>query len=88
MIVAVGSIIATTILSDSVSLLEGSIGLFIVYSLQLIAAFFRRCEIFRKLIVNKPTLIMDGPIMLKHNMGAVRVKEGDLRAKLRQSNVY
>ena len=87
MTVAVGSMIATTVLSKTVSLLEGAVGLLIVYALQLIAAYFRRYKIFRDLIDNKPTLIMDGPVMLKENMKLVRVTEGDLRSKLRESNV-
>ncbi|WP_308992192.1 YetF domain-containing protein [Mariniflexile litorale] len=87
MTVAVGSMIATTILSKSVSLLEGAIGLFMVYLLQLIAAFLRRYKWFRYIIDNQPTLLMDGDIILRDNMKAVRVTEGDLRSKLRESNV-
>lgn len=87
MTVAVGSIIATTVLSDSVSLAEGAIGLFMVYLLQLIAAFLRRFNWFKQLIDNQPTLLMDGAVMLEDNMKAVRVTEGDIRSKLRESNV-
>lgn len=87
MTVAVGSMIATTILSDSVSLLEGAIGLLFVYMFQLTAAFLRRYSWFAKMIDNQPTLLMDGEIMLRVNMKAVRVTEGDLRSKLREANV-
>ncbi|ALJ06700.1 hypothetical protein APS56_02810 [Pseudalgibacter alginicilyticus] len=87
MTVAVGSMIATTILSKSVSLLEGGVGLIMVYGLQLIAATFRRYKWFRQFIDNQPTLLMDGEILLHDNMKAVRVTEGDLRSKLRESNV-
>ena len=87
MTMAVGSIIATTVLSDSVSLLEGAIGLLMIYVLQLIAAFFRRFNWFRILIDNQPTLLMDGAVMLKDNMKSVRVTEGDIRSKIRESNV-
>lgn len=87
MTVAVGSMIATTILSDSVSFLEGAIGLLFVYLFQLIAAFFRRYRWFRKIIDNQPTLLMDGENLLRDNMKAVRVTEGDLRSKLREANV-
>ena len=87
MTVAVGSMIATTILSKSVSLLEGAIGLIMVYALQLVAAYFRRYKWFRELIDNQPTLLMDGETMLHNNMKAVRVTEGDIRSKLRESNV-
>jgi uncharacterized membrane protein YcaP (DUF421 family) len=87
MTVAVGSIIATTVLSDSVSLADGAIGLLMVYSLQLSAAFMRRYNWFRRLIDNQPTLLMDGEVLLKDNMKSVRVTEGDIRSKLRESNV-
>ncbi|MGJ8592826.1 MAG: DUF421 domain-containing protein [Aquaticitalea sp.] len=87
MTVAVGSMIATTVLSDSVSFADGAIGLLMVYALQLIAAFLRRYKWFRDLIDNTPTLLMDGDVMLWDNMKSVRVTEGDIRSKLRESNV-
>lgn len=88
MTVAVGSILATTILSKSASLVEGVLALLFVYALQLLAAYFRRYTGFRKIIDNKPTLIMEGSVMLKDNMKRVRVTEGDLRSKLREANVF
>ena len=87
MTVAVGSITATTILADSVSFLEGAIGLLMIYTMQLVAAYLRRYNWFRKLIDNEPTLLMDGQEILKENLKAVRVTEGDLRSKLREANV-
>lgn len=87
MTVAVGSIIATTILSSSVSLPQGILGLFMLYLLQLSAAFFRRYKIFRKTIDNTPLLLMDGPNILEDNLKKARVTKGDLRSKLREANV-
>ncbi|ADV50826.1 DUF421 domain-containing protein [Cellulophaga sp. E16_2] len=87
MTVSIGSMVATTILSNTVSLIEGAIGLVIVYGLQLAAAYFRRYKKFRDLIDNQPTLLMDGELILKENMKKVRVTEGDLRSKLREANV-
>lgn len=87
MTVAVGSLIATTILSSSVSLLEGLLGLFLVYLLQLTAAYLRRYKTFSKVIDNTPLLLMDGPQILHKNLKKARVSEGDLRAKLREANV-
>jgi uncharacterized membrane protein YcaP (DUF421 family) len=87
MTVSVGSMIATTVLSNSVNLTEGAIGLIMVYALQLLAAYFRRYATFRKLIDNQPTLLMDGEKILKDNLKKVRVTEGDLRSKLREANV-
>ena len=87
MTVAVGSIIATTILSESVSLLQGLVGLLTVYILQLTAAFFRRWKLFRKIIDNEPLLLMDRTKILEDNLRKARVTKGDLRSKLREANV-
>lgn len=87
MTVAIGSLIATSILSKSVSMLEGMIGIAVVYLLQLSIAYFRRFDFFRLLIDNEPTLLMDGSTFLRKNMKDVRVTEGDIRSKLREANV-
>ena len=87
MTVAVGSIIATTILSSSVSLAEGIVGLGAVYLLQITAALFRRYKIFQEAIDNSPLLLMKNQEILKENLRKARVTEGDLRSKLREANV-
>lgn len=87
MTVAIGSIIATTILSSSVSLAQGIVGLLAVYLLQLSAAVLRRYNAFRKVIDNTPLLLMDGQNVLHQNLNKARVTESDLRSKLREANV-
>ena len=87
MTVAVGSIIATTVLSSTVSLTEGLVGLAAVYILQMSAALLRRFKVFQKAIDNTPLLLMDGPIILEKNLRKARVTSGDLRSKLREANV-
>jgi len=87
MTVAVGSMIASTVLTKSVSLQHGIIGLFFVYLLQLIAAFLRRWKVFQNLIDNTPLLLMDGEKILFENLKKARVTESDLRSKLREANV-
>ncbi|QNJ98826.1 DUF421 domain-containing protein [Constantimarinum furrinae] len=87
MTVAIGSIIATTLLSKSVSLLHGIIGLLTVYVLQLLAAYLRKWNIFRRIIDNEPLLLMDGTEILEDNLKKARVTKGDLRSKLREANV-
>lgn len=88
MTVAVGSIIATTILSSSVSIINGVVGLLMVYVLQLAAAYMRRYKFFRETIDNTPLLLMDGADILYDNLKKARVTEGDLRSKLREANVF
>ncbi|MCT8340975.1 DUF421 domain-containing protein [Flavobacteriaceae bacterium TK19130] len=87
MTVAVGSIIATTLLSSSVSLLEGLVGLFSVYVFQLTAARLRNFKVFQNAIDNTPLLLMDGEKILYENLKKGRVTISDLRSKLRESNV-
>ncbi|QED38227.1 DUF421 domain-containing protein [Antarcticibacterium arcticum] len=87
MTVAVGSILASTILNSSVSLLEGVVGLAAVYLLQISAAFLRRFSFFHRLIDNTPLLLMDGPRILEQNLKKARVTNKDLRAKLREANI-
>ncbi|MAN58234.1 MAG: hypothetical protein CMC08_00180 [Flavobacteriaceae bacterium] len=87
MTVAVGSLIATTVLSSSVSILDGIVGLFLIYLFQLGIAFFRRWKFIRKIVDNEPLLLMDGSNILTENLKKARVTEGDLRSKLREANV-
>lgn len=87
MTVAVGSIIATTILSASVSLLEGVVGLAATYVLQMSAAFLRRFDVMKSAIDNSPLLLMDGETILEDNLRKAKVSKGDLRSKLREANV-
>lgn len=87
MTVAVGSVIATTALSKSVSLLQGVVGLAAVYILQILIAILRRFSWVQKVIDNQPLLLMDGEKILSDNLRKARVSESDLRAKLRETNV-
>jgi|TARA_R100001530_G_scaffold116415_1_gene83470 uncharacterized membrane protein YcaP (DUF421 family) len=87
MTVAVGSLIATTVLSSTVSLAEGALGLLAIYFFQLSAAFFRRYKPFQNAIDNTPLLLMEHKDIFHNNLRKARVTEGDLRAKLREANV-
>lgn len=87
MTVAIGSLIGSTILSSSVSILEGVLGLLSVYLLQLSAAYLRRFNFFSNAIDNTPLLLMHGEKILYDNLRKARVTEGDLRSKLREANV-
>ena len=87
MTVALGSMIATTVLSKSVSLWNGIMGLAIIYSLQLLVAIFRRFKPVRDMVDNAPLLLMDGQNIIYENLKKSRVTEEDLRSKLRETNV-
>lgn len=87
MTIAVGSIIGTTILSSSVSLLEGVAGLASIFILQQTVAILRRFEIIKKAIDNSPLILMDGPTILEDNLRKARISVEDLRSTLRKKNV-
>jgi len=87
MTVALGSMVATTVLSKSVSLWDGVIGLGIIYLLQLSLAILRRFKVIRSAVDNAPLLLMNGTDILYDNLKKARVTEEDLRSKLREANV-
>ncbi|MFS4446479.1 DUF421 domain-containing protein [Maribacter sp. 2307UL18-2] len=85
--VALGSMVATTVLSKSVSLWQGIVGLTILYFLQLAMAYLRRFPVISDLTDNRPLLLMRGSAVFHENLKKARVTESDLKAKLREANV-
>ncbi|MFS4418224.1 DUF421 domain-containing protein [Maribacter sp. 2307ULW6-5] len=85
--VAIGSMIANTVLSKSTSLWEGAAGIAFLYLIQLGTAFLRRYALVEKLTDNQPLLLMSGKTILYENLKKARVTESDLRSKLREANV-
>lgn len=87
MTVALGSMVATTVLSKSVSLWEGVVGIAAIYVLQLFVAILRRFKSVQNAVDNGPLMLMDGQTILHENLKKARVTEADLRSKLREANV-
>lgn len=87
MTVAIGSMIASTVLSGSVGLATGVLGLAFIYGLQLAVATLRKYKAVSKVVDNSPLMLMDGRKILKENLIKAKVTEGDLRSKLREANV-
>ena len=87
MTIASGSILASTILLKNVSLIQGAVGLLIVYILQISTAFLRRYPAFQKITDNDPILLMKDGEIYYDNLKKARVTESDLRGKLREANV-
>lgn len=85
--VAIGSILATVIISKSVSLQNGIAGLVGIYVMQMFVAYARRWDIIKKLMDNKPTLLMKDGKLMEANLKKCRVTIPDLKAKLREANV-
>lgn len=87
MTVSIGSILATVIVSKSVSLQYGIISLVIIYSFQMVVAAARHWKPIRDLVDNKPTLLMQNGELIKDNLKKCKVTESDVKAKLREANV-
>lgn len=86
--VAIGSIIASTILAQTPSLILAVIALMSLFLIQVVVAKLRRSSSFiRTLVDNKPILLMKGERMLEDNMAKAKVSRADLLAKLREANV-
>ncbi len=87
MTVAIGSMIASTVLSKSVTLASSILGLALIYGLQIFVAFLRNFKGVSKVVDNTPLMLMDGKTILQENLKKAKVTEGDLRSKLREANV-
>ena len=86
--VAVGSIMASAILSTDVSLLRAAIGIATVVGIQLIVGKFKfKSDAFEDLMENDPVFLMIDGEILDENLRATGVTRGDLIAKLREANV-
>lgn len=85
---AMGALLATTIVSKEVSIVEGSAALVGLYILQMLIAWLRQKWSFvRKLIDNPPVLLMrDGQVLYK-NLKRVKITEDELKSKLRQQSI-
>nr|WP_321222821.1 YetF domain-containing protein [uncultured Psychroserpens sp.] len=87
MTVAIGSVMATVMVSKSVSLLDGIVGLIAIYAIQMIVAFARRMKPIQQLMDNKPTLLMKDGEVIEGSLEKCKVTASDLKAKLREANV-
>jgi len=87
MTVAIGSVMATVIITKAVSLQHGITGLISIYAIQMIVAFARQNSNIRKIIDNKPTLLMKNEEIFEDNLKKCNVTISDLKAKLREANV-
>lgn len=86
--IAIGSILASTLLSKRPPLLQGLTAVALLFALQAIISFLRsRSQLACRLADNQPLLLMAGAEVLRDNLRRARVSESDLRAKLREANV-
>lgn len=85
--VAIGSIISST-LTSSTTVLHGSVAIGSLLVITFLVSFLqRRFALFKKLISNKPLLLMENGEILNKNLKHARIDKEQLVAKLREANV-
>jgi len=88
MTVAVGSVLASTILTPSPPLVQAAVALASLFGVQFVIAWLRKHTRWVETVVdNEPLVLMAGPEILWDNLQRARVTENDLWAKLREANV-
>jgi len=88
MTVAIGSVIATTIVSPDPPLARAAIGLVALYGMQMTVGWLRvRSATVSRTVDNEPLLLMDGQRVLHENLKKAKLTESDVRSKLREANV-
>lgn len=86
--VAIGSIIASTILAKEPPLFQAIVALAVLYAVQMTVASLRgKATFMSKVMDNQPLLLMKGTKILEQNLKRAKVTREDLRAKLREANV-
>jgi len=87
MSVAVGSIVASVLLSASVSVADGAIGLAMIFLCQRVIAWARKHVGASTLVDNTPIVLMVGERMLDDVLDRTRITRDDVHGKLREANV-
>lgn len=85
--VAIGSLIATTILTKNPPLVQSVVGLGTLFIIQMSIATLREKSFVRSIVDNEPILLMNGSQMLTDNMKKAKVTPQDILGKLREANV-
>jgi uncharacterized membrane protein YcaP (DUF421 family) len=86
--IAMGSVIANTIVAQKPPLLQAVVALIVLYLLQIAVSKVRSTSTKMGELVNSdPLLLMDGSEILEDNLKKARVTRADVWAKLRQANV-
>ena len=85
--VALGSLLASTIVSKSSALAEGMLAIAVLVGMQYVIAFFAaRSDAFDAMVKNKPTLLVWQGEMLKDVMQKERITEQEVRCAVRESS--
>ena len=84
--VAIGSILATTVVAKEPSILQGALAIAALLSFQNLFSLWRIKRV-KQYLENTPVFLMKGDKILHENLNKNRITEEDLMAKLREANV-
>lgn len=84
--VAIGSILATTVVAKEPSILQGVLAIAALLSFQNLFSLWRIKRV-KQYLENTPIFLMKGDKILYENLNKNRITEEDLMAKLREANV-
>lgn len=88
MTVAVGTLLASALVTEDPPVLQAMVGLVALFALQFLVARLRLdWGLFKRTVDNDPLLLMRDGEMLRDNMRRARVSEMDLWSQLRAANV-
>lgn len=86
--VALGSTLATIVLSDQVALVEGLVALALLIGLQFAVTWLSsRSPRVNRLVTSEPTLLLSRGALLPSQLLRARITEGDVRAAIRQQGI-
>ncbi len=86
--VALGSLIATTIVSKTPSMLTGAFAIIVLYGLQwAISKGRKKTDFVERIVDNEPLLIMAGDEVLTEHLEKARMTVEDLKSKLRMAGI-
>lgn len=86
--VAMGSLLASAILTETPPLFQAMMALAMLFGLQYLVSLLRRhVSLVAKVVDNQPLLLMAGAEVLEENMDEARMTREDLYAKLRMAGV-
>ena len=86
--VAMGSLLAATLLTPNPPLLQGMVGLAVLYGMQFVVSSARRkSERVKSWVDNDPLLLMAGSSVLSDHLDEARMTQGDLYSKLRMAGI-
>lgn len=86
--IALGSLMATTAVSESPSLAQGVVAMGTLFAVQMLIATARRHRHARYGVNNRSLLLMEGPEFIEESLRRGRVTRDDVRFKLREANVF